>query len=89
LFDSGSWYTSDGNPDLLSSNVADIKLQPSSTPAPILGFHGYLLTGKLQSPKLWSAEKVRNFIHIFSCFGGFYSLISKLTVTLLLKKMLK
>ncbi|KAG2396533.1 hypothetical protein LR48_Vigan08g004000 [Vigna angularis] len=57
LFDSGSWYTSDGNPDLLSSNVADIKLQPSSTPAPILGFHGYLLTGKLQSPKLWSAEK--------------------------------
>ncbi|XP_027356698.1 uncharacterized protein LOC113866018 isoform X2 [Abrus precatorius] len=54
LFDSGSWYTSDGNPDLLSSNVADIKLQPSSAP---LGFHGYVLVGKLQSPKLWSAEQ--------------------------------
>ncbi|KAJ1413522.1 Immunoglobulin-like fold [Sesbania bispinosa] len=54
LFDSGSWYTSDGNPDLLSSNVADIKFQPSTAP---LGFHGYLLVGKLQSPKLWSAEQ--------------------------------
>lgn len=67
LFDSGSWYTSDGNPDLLSSNVADIKLQSSSAPAQPLGFHGYVLTGKLKSPKLWSAEKVRNFSHIFSC----------------------
>ncbi|KAG4977461.1 hypothetical protein AAZX31_13G179000 [Glycine max] len=57
LFDSGSWYTSDGNPDLLSSNVADIKLQSSSAPAQPLGFHGYVLTGKLKSPKLWSAEK--------------------------------
>uniref|UniRef100_I1MIR4 beta-galactosidase n=1 Tax=Glycine max TaxID=3847 RepID=I1MIR4_SOYBN len=57
LFDSGSWYTSDGNPDLLSSNLADIKLQPSSAPTQPLGFHGYVLTGELQSPKLWSAEK--------------------------------
>ncbi|XP_061336722.1 uncharacterized protein LOC133283824 isoform X2 [Gastrolobium bilobum] len=54
LYDSGSWDTSDGNPDLLSSNVADIKFQPSDAP---LGFYGYLLVGKLQSPKLWSAEK--------------------------------
>lgn len=66
LFDSGSWYTSDGNPDLLSSNLADIKLQPSSAPTQPLGFHGYVLTGELQSPKLWSAEKVSNF-NIFSC----------------------
>ncbi|CAL0328768.1 unnamed protein product [Lupinus luteus] len=56
LYDSGSWYTSDGNTDLLSSNVADIKFQPSTATTP-LGFHGYTLVGKLQSPKLWSAEQ--------------------------------
>ncbi|XLT06049.1 hypothetical protein HN51_044798 [Arachis hypogaea] len=54
LYDSGSWYTSNGNPDLLSSNVVDLKFQPSS--APTLGFHGYVFGGKLQAPKLWSAE---------------------------------
>ncbi|KAK7317355.1 hypothetical protein RJT34_01507 [Clitoria ternatea] len=56
LFDSGSWYASDGNPDLLSSNVADIKLQVQPSSA-LLGFHGYVLSGKLPSPKLWSAEQ--------------------------------
>ena len=70
LYDSGSWYTCDGYPDLLSSNVGDIKLQPSGAP---LGFHGYVLVGKVESPKLWSAEQVRylslilcgwiNFVH--------------------------
>ncbi|KAI4332992.1 hypothetical protein L6164_017850 [Bauhinia variegata] len=54
LYDSGSWYSYDGYSDLLSSNVADIKLQPSNVP---LGFHGYVLVGKLESPKLWSAEQ--------------------------------
>lgn len=68
LFDSGSWYSSDGNPDLLSSNVADLTFQPDLTfqqsTAP-LGFYGYVLVGKLQSPKLWSAEHVRNFNHFY------------------------
>ncbi|KAK7283944.1 hypothetical protein RIF29_13694 [Crotalaria pallida] len=54
LYDSGTWHTSDGNLDLLSSNVADLKLQPSTAP---LGFYGYVFVGKLQSPKLWSAEQ--------------------------------
>lgn len=63
VYDSGSWFASDGNPDLLSSHVADVKLQPSGAP---LGFHGFVLVGKIQSPKLWSAEQVRNFNHL--CF---------------------
>ena len=75
LYDSGSWYTSNGNPDLLSSNVADLKLQPSS--APPLGFHGYVLVGRLQSPKLWSAEQVRNFRHFLHVFGQLFLLISE------------
>lgn len=54
LYDSGSWESSDGNPDLLSSNVADITFQPTTAP---VGFYGYTLVGKLQSPKLWSAEQ--------------------------------
>ncbi|PNY00160.1 glycoside hydrolase family 2 protein [Trifolium pratense] len=65
LFDSGSWESPDGNPDLLASKVADITFQPTTAP---LGFYGYTLVGKLQSPKLWSAEQVRNFNH-FYVFG--------------------
>lgn len=57
LYDAGSWYKHDGNVDLLSSNVANIKLSPF--PAETLGFHGYMLQGKLEKPKLWSAEDVR------------------------------
>lgn len=41
--------------DMLSTNVANLELQ--SPPAQPLGFHGYRLTGKLQNPKLWSAEQ--------------------------------
>jgi beta-galactosidase len=62
LFDSGSWESPDGNPDLLASKVADITFQPTTAP---LGFYGYTLVGKLQSPKLWSAEQVRNFNHFY------------------------
>ncbi|KVI08504.1 Beta galactosidase small chain/ domain 5 [Cynara cardunculus var. scolymus] len=40
--------------DLLSTKVADLQLQPPPSP---LGFHGYRLAGKLQNPKLWSAEQ--------------------------------
>ncbi|XP_028770029.1 uncharacterized protein LOC114727499 [Neltuma alba] len=54
LYDSGNWFASDGCPDLLSSHVADVKLQPSGA---ALGFHDFVLVGKIQSPKLWSAEQ--------------------------------
>ncbi|XWS65492.1 hypothetical protein CRYUN_Cryun05aG0117500 [Craigia yunnanensis] len=54
LYDAGSWYNHDGNVDLLSSNMANIKLNPF--PTGTLGFHGYVLLGKLEKPKLWSAE---------------------------------
>ncbi|KAK5826678.1 Beta-galactosidase [Gossypium arboreum] len=54
LYDAGSWYNCDGNVDLLSSNVANIEL--NRFPTQTLGFHGYMLKGKLEKPKLWSAE---------------------------------
>ncbi|XVF00254.1 hypothetical protein REPUB_Repub03eG0269200 [Reevesia pubescens] len=54
LYDAGCWYNNDGNVDLISSNVSNIKL--NSFPAGTLGFHGYVLVGKLEKPKLWSAE---------------------------------
>ncbi|OMO87190.1 hypothetical protein COLO4_20752 [Corchorus olitorius] len=55
LYDAGSWYNHDGNVDLLASNVANIKLNPA--PPGTLGFHGYVLVGTLENPKLWSAEQ--------------------------------
>ncbi|KAL6129418.1 hypothetical protein ACLB2K_072768 [Fragaria x ananassa] len=55
LFDSGSWYSIGGSADLLSSNVANLKLDLS--PGSILGFRDYLLVGRLEMPRLWSAEQ--------------------------------
>lgn len=57
LYDTEGWYKNDASADLISSNVANMKLNISSTAR--LGFHGYLLSGKLETPKLWSAEQVR------------------------------
>ncbi|KAJ4720300.1 Beta-galactosidase [Melia azedarach] len=54
LYDIGSWNSQDGQIDLLSSNLANIKLSPSSAS---LEFHGYMLVGKLEMPRLWSAEQ--------------------------------
>ncbi|KAM3685851.1 hypothetical protein ACJW31_11G150000 [Castanea mollissima] len=54
LYDTGSWYNFDGHADLLASHVANIKLSSSTTR---LGFHGYVLGGRLESPRLWSAEQ--------------------------------
>ncbi|KAG2250659.1 hypothetical protein Bca52824_080795 [Brassica carinata] len=56
VFDTTSWYKSGGFSYELSPKVANVKLNLS--PSPVLGFHGYLLEGKLDSPKLWSAEQV-------------------------------
>ncbi|KAB2627403.1 beta-galactosidase [Pyrus ussuriensis x Pyrus communis] len=55
LFDTASWYSTDGYADLASSNVASLKLNPS--PSTSLGFHGYWLEGRLEMPRLWSAEQ--------------------------------
>lgn len=54
IYDNRRWdeVANDGN--LLSSEVARLDLSlPSYT---VLGFHGYILKGKLQMPRLWSAE---------------------------------
>lgn len=56
LFDTSIWYNKDGHVDLLSSNVSDLKFNNSSS---IHGFHDFILDGKLERPRLWSAEYVR------------------------------
>lgn len=56
LYDTRSWYSHDGIGNLLSSNVANIKLSPSGAS---VDFPGYVLEGKLEMPRLWSAEQVR------------------------------
>lgn len=53
LFDTSIWYNKDGHVDLLSSNVSDLKFNNSSS---IHGFHDFILDGKLERPRLWSAE---------------------------------
>lgn len=55
IYDTASWYDQEGYMDLLSSKAANIRLNPS--PTRLLGFHGYVLSGKLETPRLWSAEQ--------------------------------
>lgn len=55
IFDNGRWYTSDGPGNLQSTSVAC--LQMTSSMDYYLGFLGYNLNGKLQMPKLWTAEQ--------------------------------
>ncbi|KAH9658218.1 Lactase [Citrus sinensis] len=54
LYDTGNWYNCDGCIDLLSSKVANIQLNPSTAS---VEFPGYTLVGKLEMPRLWSAEQ--------------------------------
>ncbi|KAG8053927.1 hypothetical protein GUJ93_ZPchr0001g29589 [Zizania palustris] len=42
--------------DLSAANVVNLKLKPASKPRHCLGFHGYVLGGKIENPKLWSSE---------------------------------
>ncbi|XP_025816492.1 uncharacterized protein LOC112893400 isoform X2 [Panicum hallii] len=42
--------------DLSSANVVNLKPKPKPTRSPCLGFHGYVLGGKIENPKLWSSE---------------------------------
>ncbi|WCJ39089.1 Beta-galactosidase [Euphorbia peplus] len=60
IYDTGSWYSSDEYSKLISSKVADLKLIPSFDP--ILGFLGYVLEGKIEKPRLWSAEQPNLYI---------------------------
>lgn len=53
LYDTATWHDSDGV-DPCSSHVAQLELNP--TPSVRLGFHGCILVGRLEKPKLWSAE---------------------------------
>jgi len=48
--------------DLSSANVVNLKPKPKATRRHCLGFHGYVLGGKIENPKLWSSEHVRNLI---------------------------
>lgn len=59
IFDTGSWYTSNGHANMLSTSVAHLQLTNSVDF--YLGFIGYQLKGKLQMPKLWTAEQVKVF----------------------------
>lgn len=60
LYDVSRWHKPGDIADLLSSNVADIKYTSSSAST-------LVLEGKLERPRLWSAEHVRMhmFFHIF------------------------
>nr|CAB3479457.1 unnamed protein product [Digitaria exilis] len=42
--------------DLSSVNVINLKPKPKQTGSPCHGFHGYILGGKIENPKLWSSE---------------------------------
>ncbi|KAL3622626.1 hypothetical protein CASFOL_034037 [Castilleja foliolosa] len=55
IYDTGSWYTSNEQSNLLSTSVA--RLQLTNSVDYRLGFIGYQLIGKLQMPKLWTAEQ--------------------------------
>lgn len=59
LYDNGYWLSCSDYIDLLSANIAHLELVLSSDPC--LGFKGYMLVGKVQAPKLWSAEQVSDF----------------------------
>lgn len=56
IFDSGNWYTSSGQGNLLSTSI-----ELTSSVDYHLGFIGYQLKGKLQMPKLWTAEQVKSY----------------------------
>lgn len=62
LYDSGNWLSHSDHVDLLSTNIAHLELVLSSDPC--VGFKGYMLVGKVQAPKLWSAEQVSDFLSL-------------------------
>ncbi|KAK9128954.1 hypothetical protein Syun_017751 [Stephania yunnanensis] len=55
VYDTGKSFQCDDGVNLLASNVVNLELSqcPSASP----GFQGYVLGGRLEMPRLWSAEK--------------------------------
>ncbi|CAN6444056.1 unnamed protein product [Victoria cruziana] len=60
LYETGTSYELDGCVNLRSSEAT--KMETSSPYCTITGFQGYKLKGKLEMPKLWSAEKPNLYI---------------------------
>lgn len=53
LYDNSKWHENDRPGDLLTSVVSQLELIPPAT----FQFYGYHLKGKMENPKLWSAEQ--------------------------------
>ncbi|KAL2926777.1 Beta-galactosidase [Bienertia sinuspersici] len=53
IYDNGKWQGNDGSIDLLSSVVTQMELIPPSN----FRFNGYHFKGKIDRPRLWSAEQ--------------------------------
>lgn len=56
LYDTSCWYDQEGM-ILLSSHACDLKFTHSFSATQ--GCHDYVLQGKLEQPRLWSAEQAR------------------------------
>ncbi|KAF6153070.1 hypothetical protein GIB67_034792 [Kingdonia uniflora] len=56
VYDSRKWFEGDENVDQSPCDVVHLELK-SSPNSLQLGFHGYVLGGRLEMPKLWSAEQ--------------------------------
>ncbi|KAF5191895.1 Beta-galactosidase [Thalictrum thalictroides] len=55
VYDTGKHFENDDNVDFHSSDAFNVELCPS--PVPSYGFYGNVLQGRLERPKLWSAEE--------------------------------
>jgi beta-galactosidase len=52
------------------ANAVNLKPKPNPTGSPCRGFHGYVLGGKIENPKLWSSEHVRDIITPGYCYSS-------------------
>ena len=59
LCDTTNWADHEDYMNLESYNISHMK--PKVFPSGLLGFHGYQFDGRLERPKLWSAEYVCHF----------------------------
>lgn len=53
IYDNGKWHGTDGSVDLLASVVTQMELVPPAC----FRFNGYHFKGKIDRPRLWSAEQ--------------------------------
>lgn len=74
LYDNTGWYAcgnNEGKVDLSSYDALHLNLRSPSIG--IDGFHCYIFEGKLERPKLWSSENVRNFDTVLAIYKAFYA----------------